>query len=292
MTTVKRQVVTILSCNFSGSHFLSLMLGSHSRAEHIGEVRSRRRTYNRPRLPCTLCDEPAECPVVRGITPETIDQVYHTVFDNFDRPTLTTLVDASKKVDWARRFVGDPSFGMRYIHLIRDPRALVRRWLLRYRDSRNDRMHERLKSMRRRPARAPVLLAAPQWKVYLHRWLNENREITRFLTAHRLEHLVVTYREAALEPEAALSRIMHWLDLDYEPGQTDYWNFDHHGTQKRTYDWVKKDKTRYFDQRWRKDLTPKVQSQIAANADVHRYLDQLALDLQDHGLHRRPTDNP
>ena len=37
---MSRGLVYLLSSNFSGSHFLSLMLGSHSRFVHLGELKN------------------------------------------------------------------------------------------------------------------------------------------------------------------------------------------------------------------------------------------------------------
>ena len=279
-----RQIVTILSTNYAGSHFLSLMLGSHSRAAHIGEVRSQRRAYRKPRVPCHLCDDLSQCPIVRGVTPGSIDNVYDTIFNNFDDANLDALVDTSKQIDWARRFVGHKRYRIRYIHLIRDPRALVRRWTQLYAGSVRKRWHERWKAARRPPGSFASLLTGRQWRVYLSRWLTENQRISRFIRRYDLDATVVTYRDAALEPEPTVRRIMTWLELPFEPGQLEYWQFDHHGSEKRDYEWIKRQQTRYFDQRWKEDLGDQVQQAITHDVPVCDYLDAQDLELTDEGL--------
>lgn len=39
----KKQIVYILSTNYAGSHFLALMLASHSRCASVGEVHQLRK---------------------------------------------------------------------------------------------------------------------------------------------------------------------------------------------------------------------------------------------------------
>ena len=217
---MSRQIVTILSTNYAGSHFLSLMLGSHLCVAHIGEVRSLRRAYRKPRVPCHLCDDLSQCPIVRGVTPGSIDNVYDTIFNNIDDANLDALVDTSKQIDWARRFVGHKRYRIRYIHLVRDPRALVRRWTQLYTGSVRKRWHERWKAARRPPGSFASLLTGRQWRVYLSRWLTENQRISRFIRRYDLDAAVVTYRDAALEPEPTVRRIMTWLELSSSPGNS------------------------------------------------------------------------
>ena len=280
---MQKTVVTILSSNFSGSHFLSLILGSHSKAMHIGEIKHLRRVHKSELRYCYVCEDPERCPVLSGITPETIDSAYETIFSNINDPNIITLIDASKKVSWAKRFIHHNKYEMKYIHLIRDPRALVRRWIISDATWRK-RGKIRIKLARSEPPKSWPLLWLPIIQVYTYRWLFQNREISRFISENKLDALLVTYWDLANYSEREVQRVTKWLGLTYEPSQLDYWNFEHHGTQKATYEWTKKQKTRYFDKRWQVFFTKKQQEEIIGHRDVVVYLDNLGLVATDEGL--------
>jgi len=282
---MERTIVTILSTNFSGSHYLSLVLGSHSHAMHIGEIHHLRRAHKKA-YPCSVCADPQQCPVVRRVTPKTIERVYDIIFENVNNPSITTLVDTSKKVPWASRFVGQPGYRMKYIHLIRDPRALVRRWMVSY-ETVLQKRRVRRRTARRVPRRFFRILWGPEWQVYLYKWLWQNKKITRFLARHGLDAQVISYREVALDTEATMAKIERWLGEDFEPGQLEYWNVAHHGTQKKSYEWVKQQKTRYFDVRWQSFLSPELQSNILTYPEVATYLDALGFAPVADGLTRK-----
>lgn len=283
---IPRTICTILSTNYSGSHFLSLTLGSHSQACHIGEIAHLRRSHDSARTVCASCDPQESCPLIRGISPDTIQDVYEIIFANLGDPATRILVDASKKVHWAHNYCREERYRMRYVHLIRDPRALARRWLLTY-ESRKDRYHVRFKTARRHGPRFLPVLLSPAVRLYTYKWLYQNRKITEFLRSADLESTVVTYRDMALEPQKTTKHIMEWLGVPFEPGQLEYWNFPHHGSQKQDYDWVKKQKTRYFDVRWKELFTTKQMEFIVNTPRVGDYLRELNLEFTDDGLRSR-----
>jgi hypothetical protein len=287
---MERTIVTILSTNFAGSHYLSLVLGSHSHAMHIGEIHHLRRAHKKE-YPCSVCADPKQCPLVRRVTPKTIDRVYDIIFENVEDPAITTLVDTSKKVAWASRFVGQPGYRMKYIHLIRDPRALVRRWMVTY-ETVPKKRRARWKTARHVPQRFFQILRGPEWRVYLYKWLWQNQEITHFLTRHALDAQVLSYREVALDTEASVTKIESWLGEDFEPKQLEYWNVAHHGTQKESYEWVKEEQTRYFDVRWQSFLSPELQTDILTHSGVATYLDALGFVPVADGLARKPVPAP
>ncbi len=282
-----RTVVTILGTNYSGSHFLSLLLGAHSQAMHIGEVKHLRRTHrtDRSSLDCHLCEDAANCPVLKGINPQTIDRVYDLIFANLGDSPVSTLIDTSKKITWAKRFLRCDSMRMKYIHLIRDPRALARRMMLTA-DTPRKRLHIRWKTARRRPRSFFRILLGSQYTVYRYKWLCENEEISGFLNAHNLDYAVVTYQDLARSTAQELRRLDSFLDLDYEPDQLEYWRFQHHGTQKPTYEWIKQQKTRYFDTRWKTFVPATVQQAICEDPVVKRYLERQNLAFDADGLRR------
>lgn len=284
---MRRTVLFILSTSYAGSHYLSLMLGSHSKAMHVGEVERLRKPRN-AQLACVLCGPADRCPVFRGIRPDNIDQAYDVFFERFGS-TAVVLVDNSKIVDasrvtlWAERFVGRRSYAIKCVHLIRDPRALVRRWTLEQSPFKKQ-LKERLKVLQAlRVGGAPALLASAPY-LAMYRWLAENTVITRFLARHRLDARVLTYEECAKDPGATVQGLMEWLALPYEPAQVQYWNFEHHGTQKLEYEWVKEKKVQFIDTRWKTFLPEQTSRNIVGHPLVQRYVSSLGLTLTEEGL--------
>ena len=277
---MKRTVAYILSTPFAGSHFLSLMLGSHSRTKHVGELN----LLLKESSPRALY----ECRVNRGyflegIRPCNITEVYETIFARLGGST-EVLVDTSKRISWAARFLNQPGFERRYIHLIRDPRALVRRYGTRSYYPR--RFGHRWKLFREFGLKRPGLLFASAPVLRRYYWLSQNAAITRFLAKNRLEHIVVTYRDLALNPAAEIERVMRWLGLAFEPTQLEYWNFEHIGTEKKAYDWVKEKKEMFIDLRWKSELPPEVLDEIVGDRMIQSYVRSLNLRLVDNGLTR------
>lgn len=278
----RRQVLFILSTNYAGSHYLSLLVGSHSKAEHVGEIVRLGESPVR-KEPCYVCGTFTKCPLYQGIEPGKVEHIHEQVFSNLGEETLL-LVDNSKRVDWAERFVNNGAFEKKFVHLIRDPRALVRRFDLDF-NTPSKRWHQRRKIVRRRPGSALPLLFAPRRHIYLHKWLQQNQAITNFLRRHGLSYYLMTYRDLATNTAGELEKLMNWLGLNYEPAQIEYWNFEHHGSQKPEYDWVKQKKaSRYFDTRWREYLSPAEQYYCVNHPRVRAYLDSLGVRVIDEGL--------
>lgn len=279
---MERQVLFILSTNYAGSHYASLLLGSHTCAAHLGEAK-RLRKPDRPKPVCSACGD-AACVLFRGVTHENLDRLYQQVFENAG-PGITLLVDNSKQPRWARRFLGHTPYRLRFLHLIRDPRALVRRWTLDH-PSFALRLDERLRLARKAPGLALPVLLAPQRRVWVYKWLAQNRAITRFLRENRLDHRVVSYRDLALETERELRRLDEWLGLPFEPGQIEYWRFPHHGSQKAAYEWVKQRPERFLDTRWREFLGPAESEAIRRSRRIGAYLAELGFVFAEDGLSR------
>ena len=284
---VKKKIVYILSTGFAGSHYLSLMLGSNSRALHAGELFQLGRPPHKRKLREVVLKE---SPALDGIGPLNIEQVYDIIFSRVG-PNTNVLVDTSKIVrGWADRFVDDDRYDHQYVHLIRDPQALVRRCLF-LRGLKNQ-AHYRWKLMRSWSQLRPFAEWCSTPTVWLYRWLLENKRITQFIQVHRLDATVVTYRDLAKQTEAEVRRLTEWMRLTYEPGQLEYWNYEHIGTEKRAYDWVKQQKTRYFDLRWKTELTQELQEQICRDRLVNAYLSKMELSFTEEGLTRRPGTDP
>src|SRR5437016_3890965 len=114
---MKKTVALILSTNYAGSHYLSLMLGSHSRAMHIGEIHRVRegRTVGLDRV-CWLCRDKGFCPIFSNIAPHEVARVYDIIFSRID-PNVEVLIDNSKNArGWLEQFLGNDTFQRKYIH--------------------------------------------------------------------------------------------------------------------------------------------------------------------------------
>jgi hypothetical protein len=286
----KKQIVYILSTNYAGSHFLSLMLGSHSRCTSLGEIHRFRRKVKRREV-CLLCGRDEICPVMKGISYEKLPWIYDIVFSNLAQmdPNIRTVIDNSKKVEWAERFLGLQDYDLKFIHLIRDPRALVRRWL-NNNDTPEKRWKKRSQLARHNLLLAPRILRGKDEEVFAYKWVLDNRKITRFLERHRLNHRIVTYRDLAVERERTIGELVDWMGYAFEPEQVHYWKFVHHGSRKKDYDSTGRNGERLFDLRWRQDLSPEAQRRITENIKVKDYITSLDLVLQPDGLtHLRET---
>jgi hypothetical protein len=148
------------------------------------------------------------------------------------------------------------------------------------------RWHQRRKLLVRWPAKALSILLAPRRMLYVYKWLVQNQTFTNFLRDHRLDHLLMTYRDLATNTTGELERLMPWLGLKFEPGQIEYWNFEHHGTQKSEYEWIKEKKGSYFDTRWKSFLTPQEQQDFVAHPLVREYLQDIGVAVNEQGLTR------
>jgi hypothetical protein len=285
-------VVTILSTNYAGSHFVSLLLGSHSQAVHLDEVRHLIPCRRGRRVDCQICESLDDCPLLRNIDPAHIDQVYSTILANLaeDGEHPLAMIDTSKKISWARRFIGDRTFRYQYIHLIRDPRALVRRWMLTH-GSTQAALHLRRKAALRGVRFQPQLLWAPQWKVCAYKWLHENQKITSFLKRHELDYQVVTYHDASADSIGQTRRLMEWIGLSPESEQVQYWKFRHHMNADKAgkLSITKLNKAGTIDLRWREFLPQDVSDAVVSNKDILSYLAGLSLEVIDEGLRHKPV---
>jgi len=282
---LKKSVVYILSTDYAGSHWLSLLLGSHSRTMHLGEIKRLKKPLGKQGVICTACQDSGSCPVMSGIGPENLDSLYDIIFSRID-PQKEVLVDVSKTIHgWADLFLGNEAYQRKYIHLIRDPRALVRRYRLTGSINR-DIARRREIFRQRRTFGLGMAFSMDRNLVCACYWLAENQGITRFIHENHLDAMSVTYEDLARDTGRELQRLMEWIGLPYEPAQLEYWNVKHHGTQKETYNWVKEQKTRYFDLRWKEFLSEQEQGHIARDPRITRYLVEQQLELLADGLTR------
>lgn len=228
------RVVLILSCNYSGSHLLGQVLGAHSACADIGELRNlpkfaSRRGPNSSGTETRFLDDP----LFAGFE-QMPAALWHGKLLSRIRasdPAVEVLIDNSKRLDWAGGLIERTDLDVRCVHLLRDPRALARRWKETLAQPRQKR-RLRLREAKRAWWRALPILRANEPELHAWRWLRENAAITRFLDRHELSAPLLAYEELVTAPERTLSRLMPALGLAYEPRQLEYWRAPQYGTRK------------------------------------------------------------
>lgn len=282
-----KRVVCILSSNYSGSHYLSLVLGSNSRATHLGEVKNY--VKETPRA-CHACGDVESCALFRGIDQVPKRELYDLFFERAGED-IVCLVDNSKKPFWFEEMIGIPDIQFKAIHLVRDPRALVRRWFVTY-DSPKLELQQRWRQFRYWYGKPEILFSRSMLNTYIHKWVWQNRDIRDFIARHSLDHKTVLYRELALEAHDTVAPLVDWLGLEFEPGQIEYWNFRHHGTQKEEYEWVKtQGVTGYIDLRWQEFLEESEQALVTGHPTLVEFIDSLGVRFGPDGLYWRSDDD-
>lgn len=279
-----RQVVFILSTNYAGSHLLSQLLGAHSSCRSIGELHNYRKYRTRDHDHRDVANEYLSNPAFEGLGELEESQWHERIFHNLAKRGVyaSTLIDNSKRPAWARRFVGNRTFECRYVHLLRDPRALVRRWLDTYTTPRTKR-RQRVRVIRAAPHLLGTALMGDEILVYAYKWLIANRRITRFLEATNAEPTIVTYRDIAVDTRHALETLMPRLGLAFEPTQLTFGGAMS-GTSKRRYATQTKSSTITHDTRWREELSHDQLEMVARDRRIQRYLDSLGLEMAADGL--------
>jgi hypothetical protein len=277
---MRKKLVFILSSNYSGSHFLSLLLGSHSKALHLGETKN----LIKEGINCYKCGVLNDCHLFKGIQELTTNELYPTLFNRAGEQ-INLLIDTSKKTEWAIKFINNQAdYDIKVIHLMRDPRALMRRWKNKY-TSLLSQLNQRRKMLKVFPEKTLKLIFSSQNNIYLFKWLNQNQEIIDFTKQYSLDTKTITYHDLTLNPEKELSKLMSWLDTNYEASQLKYWEFEHHGTQKRQYDWVKKQQTTsHVDLRWKEELTPNQSETVFNSSEFNTFIESQNLAQIENGL--------
>lgn len=264
---MQKTVVFVLSHNYSGSTWLSLVLGSHSHAFYLGELN---KLYSKKDFrPCALCTkQQRECPYLHDVRQIHPTEIHGFLLERLGKPLL---VDNSKRVKWNARFLSDHSYEHKYVHLVKDPRAIYYSLSIRGRAEEFD------------------------------KWIDRNAEIAAFLAENNLDAYRVSYNELAENPDEALTRLNTWLGLIYEPAQKEYWNFEHHGpgengatsaflqgsraSEQNFY--AANRQTNFVDRRWQEKLDAATLRAITENEDVLNLLAELRMELSEAGLRRR-----
>lgn len=278
------RVVAIIAQSHSGSHLLSQLLGAHSQCVSIGELHNYDKFVNRAGGD-NVTSNYADDPLFAGLDGAPEQQWHERVYANAREryPTVTTLIDNSKRVSWCRKLLLNKRLHVIPVHLIRDPRAMLRHWLIRYDTSRKLR-RQRVSLVRQAPLQTAGLLTCPPRELYLRKWLIDNRQATDLLARTGCEHNLVTYHDLATRSEAALRQLMPRLGLEYEAGQLRYGEAEQHGTLKRDYRDATEASRIELDVRWQSFLSASEADAVAGDARVASYLQDLGLSLTARGL--------
>lgn len=279
------QVIFILSTNYAGSHLLAQLLGGHPACRSIGELHNYRKYQERPKEHHSVVSDFAENPWFEGLAGKEEEEWHRSILARIQQrvPEIECLVDNSKKVRWGRRFVGMAQFKPHFVHLIRDPRALVHRWARTYADG-SSKLSQRFRLIKAHPGYVLPALLGNEYDVYCYKWLAANQEISRFLARVGQAGNIVTYRDLAVETEATLRALMPKVGLDFDQRQLFFGDAEHGGTLKKEYLEQSRRSEIKFDQRWRDALTSADIERITNNRHINRYLHAHGLRLLDDGL--------
>jgi len=257
---------------------LNLMLGAHSRVLQIGEAKRLRRN-NHKQEACVLCNTGKPCSLFEGITPDNVNTLYDTLFER--NPDIDVIVDNSKRTDWSSRFLSQRDrYDIKFIHLLRDPRALIRRWYLSFGDK--PKPVQRWKLMRKS---ADMLLRAPfcnTTQLYAYKWLCQNRIISKYLSNNQLTSYVLTYHDLVTDLQQQLTSLSDFIGIDFEPQQLEYWNTQQHASGK-TSELLHKEGIS-LDTRWQEYLTGEMLQLIENEELIKNYLQDIKLQMQGNGL--------
>ncbi|MEE4300091.1 MAG: sulfotransferase [Pseudomonadales bacterium] len=281
-------VLFVLASNYSGSHLLANVLGAHTRCADVGELRNLRKFLARPGRNRSGTESTyASSELFSGLMtqPETHWHAHLLERLRGDDPDLSVLVDNSKRTDWIERLVASGAVDARCVHLLRDPRAIARRW----RDtfaaqgvSRRNRWREAKRSWRA----APAILAGPEMGVYAWRWLRENAAIADFLARHFPAAPRVSYEELLAFPERTLEGLMPRLGLEFERGQLDYGRAMQFGTRKGAWESARVDSAWQADERWLQETTASERAAVTGVASLRTLLAGFGYEMGVRGLQR------
>ncbi|MEZ5561201.1 MAG: sulfotransferase [Pseudomonadales bacterium] len=275
-------VIFILSTNYSGSHLLAQLLAAHSRCASVGELHNYRKFTRRISRSGNVAHDYLSSSLFAGLDSLPENTWHRTIFERLQLrdPQASHLIDNSKRVQWVRAVQASCAS---HVLLLRDPRALVSRWLRTYSGPRQE-QRQRRRLLRRRPwwlgrLDDPVDL-------YLHKWLLANTRLRRFV-AGSPSAATLTYRDLVVRTEPTLTDLMPRLGLAFEPGQLRYGTAGTVlGTRKRDYVQHAARSEIVPDLRWQHDLTPAQQARIVGNRALRHFLAQDRLRMVEDGLTR------
>lgn len=282
----KTRVVVILALPHSGSHLLSQLLGAHSRCTSIGELHNYDKFMHRSREGArNVTHNYADDEIFSGLASTPVTQWHEQILASVRKlqPGVTTLIDNSKRTGWAKRHMKNRDLEIIPVHLIRDPRALIRYWMLSYQTDKALR-RQRIRHSRMAPLQAPALLTCKPLELYIRKWLIRNEEISQLLARTGYRRNLVSYHDLAVSPAQTLARLMPLLDLEYEPEQLNYGAVEQHGTRKREYESATTSSRIELDVRWQSFLDQSQISRVSEDGRLADYLLRTGLCFSESGL--------
>jgi len=186
-------VINIISVAFSGSTWVNLLLGSHSRAFSVGEMK---RLLREPQPTCTIHGRECRLWLKFQFDPDANPFVQLAELTGRD----VFIVNNSRK--FMRYQTGSP-VRAKYVHLVRDGRPVVA-------------------SMIRKGKYASVRAAA---RDLVHE-VKRNERLMRRQPAEDAMH--VRYEDVLADTPGNVRRLCEWAGLTFEPQMLEFWQHEHH----------------------------------------------------------------
>lgn len=297
---MQKTVVFILSDKRSGSTWLSYVLGSHQNAAHLGEYY--RPFINPDHVECDICHAvgKVECPILHGIHDVPLDLAYDFAFERYKKDIL---IDNGKEVTWANKILTLDRIDRRLVHLFRDPRGFIAAQRRR-KHLDKDRMQFKIIHLIRDPRGWFASVKRRGWSdinTSIRKWVKDNREMIELAEKRRLPYMAVFYDELAYDPEKYFPELCEFVGMEFEPKALEYWSFEHHGLggtngagymvlqnyEKAEYktaddDFYQKNiNKRFYDQRWKEQLTKEEIEYIENSNSVRELLAMAGKDIND-----------
>lgn len=188
MPTSSIVVIHIMSTSYSGSTWVNCLLGGHSESFSIGELKNIQR-MGRP-----FCDlHGDDCPLWTRFDHADHKNPFHQLHHLTNKRYL--VVNNSRKFI---HYQQEPGIESRFIHLIRDGRAVAA-------------------SRLRKLPKVTMGHVARQWAHNVRR----SQRLLRRCPGRKTE---LIYERIQADPEAELKRLCAFLEFDFEPGMLEYWN--------------------------------------------------------------------
>jgi len=261
------QVIYIVSSEWSGSTWLSFVLGTHRRAATLGE--HWRRFRGARDSECRTCQHKGlpHCEILHGITVAPLEEAYSLPVARFAPQGVDTLVDNSKFLDWLEELLAAgacAALAVRVIHLVRDPRG----WIT--------------SATGRQPTRDAAAL--------LGDWKQRVIEQQARLATLGLPTLRLSYDLACLDSGPMLEAVSAFAGFRYGPEQLRYWDREHHamagngaaisvvpGGKGATWDrdyYLARLGRVFHDDRWRRRLDPAVARLVTGDPEAIRLMEE------------------